>query len=502
MSQAIITMRGIKKRFGNFYALKGVDLDIYPGEVHALMGENGAGKSTLMKILAGSYTASEGEIFIDGNKTEINTPQDALHAGISLIYQEINLSPNLTIAENIFMGREIAHKGLIDRKSMIEQTQKLLDRLNADFSADQKAGELTIAEQQQVEIARALHRNSRVLVMDEPTAALSSRETEVLFERIKNLRAEGIAIVYISHRMAEIYELADRVTVLRDGKSVGGLMRSELNADRLVSMMVGRPLTDLFERARPEKFGDIVLEVRGLTDGGKRVTPTSLNVRAGEIVGLSGLVGSGRTELARLVFGADKSSSGEIYIDGELVTVNSPRKAMDFRIGYLPENRKEQGLFLHLSAKDNIIANSLVEDSSGGILNNKKGILRAQKVIDRMRIRLSSMYITVDGLSGGNQQKTLFARWAGNAPKVLILDEPTRGVDVGAKADIYHSINELANEGCAILMISSELPEIVGMCDRVYVMREGELAGELDLKDISQENIMQLATGAAAVATV
>lgn len=279
-------------------------------------------------------------------------------------------------------------------------------------------------------------------------------------------------------------------------------MRSELNADRLVSMMVGRPLTDLFERARPEKFGDIVLEVRGLTDGGKRVTPTSLNVRAGEIVGLSGLVGSGRTELARLVFGADKSSSGEIYIDGELVTVNSPRKAMDFRIGYLPENRKEQGLFLHLSAKDNIIANSLVEDSSGGILNNKKGILRAQKVIDRMRIRLSSMYITVDGLSGGNQQKTLFARWAGNAPKVLILDEPTRGVDVGAKADIYHSINELANEGCAILMISSELPEIVGMCDRVYVMREGELAGELDLKDISQENIMQLATGAAAVATV
>ncbi len=499
MSQAIISMKSIKKRFGSFYALKGIDLDIYAGEIHALMGENGAGKSTLMKILAGSYKASEGEIYIDGEKTIIQNPQDALNAGISLIYQEINLSPNLTIAENIFMGREIAHKGFIDRKSMIEQTQKLLDRLNASFRAEQKAGELTIAEQQQVEIARALHRNSRVLVMDEPTAALSSRETEVLFERIKKLRNEGIAIIYISHRMGEIYELADRVTVLRDGASVGGLMRSELNADKLVAMMVGRPLTDLFERSRPESFGDIILKTDALTDKAGRVNAVSLNVKAGEVVGLSGLVGSGRTEFARLIFGADKASSGKIYLDGQEITIANPKKAMEHRIGYLPENRKEQGLFLLLSAKDNIIANNIGADSRFGVLNSQKGRRRAQEVIERMRIRLSSMFVDVDGLSGGNQQKTLFARWAGNQPKLLLLDEPTRGVDVGAKADIYHSINELAGEGCAILLISSELPEIVGMCDRVYVMREGHMAGELELKDISQENIMQLATGAASV---
>ncbi len=499
MSHAIISMKSIKKRFGDFYALKGIDLDIYAGEIHALMGENGAGKSTLMKILAGSYKASEGEIYIDGQKTHINSPQDALDAGISLIYQEINLSPYLTIAENIFMGRELSHKGIIDRKTMIAESQALLDRLNASFKATQKLGELTIAEQQQVEIARALHRNSRVLVMDEPTAALSSRETEVLFERIKKLRTEGIAIIYISHRMGEIYELADRVTVLRDGASVGGLMRSELNADKLVSMMVGRALTDLFERNRPEKFGPIALEVKELSDKAGRVVSASLNLRAGEVVGLSGLVGSGRTELARLIFGADKIKTGEVYIEGQKTPINSPKQAMNNRMGYLPENRKEQGLFLQLSAKDNIIANNIAGDSFMGILNRKKGRSRAREVIERMRIRLSSMFISVDGLSGGNQQKTLFARWAGNNPQILLLDEPTRGVDVGAKADIYHSINELASEGCAILLISSELPEIIGMCDRVYVMCEGHMAGELELKDISQENIMQLATGATSI---
>ncbi len=499
MTQPLISMKNIKKRFGSFYALKGVEIDIYPGEIHALMGENGAGKSTLMKILAGSYKATEGQIFIDGEATIIQKPQDALDAGIALIYQEINLAPNLSIAENIFMGREKNHKGIINRQSMRRETQKLLDRLNVNFTAEQKASELTIAEQQQVEIARALHRNSRILVMDEPTAALSSRETDILFEQIKKLRAEGIAIVYISHRMAEVYELADRVSVLRDGLSVGGLMRGELNADRLVAMMVGRPLDDLFERQRPETFGDIVLEVKNLSDSKGSVHDVTLNVRSGEIVGLSGLVGSGRTELARLIFGADKAASGEIYIKGKPHIFSSPRQAMDQNIGYLPENRKEQGLFLQLSAKDNIIANNIIEDSFHGILSHKKGRWRAKEVIERMRIRLSSMFITVDGLSGGNQQKTLFARWAGNGPQLLLLDEPTRGVDVGAKADIYHSINELAHEGCAILMISSELPEIVGMCDRVYVMRENGVVGELKLNEISQENIMQLATGALSV---
>lgn len=495
----IIHMKEIKKRFGSFYALKNIDLDIYAGEIHALMGENGAGKSTLMKILAGSYTATEGSIFIDGKEVTINTPQAALDAGISLIYQEINLAPNLSVAENIFMGQEYSNHGLINRKDMLQETEKFLTMLGASFSAGQKAGELTIAEQQQVEITRALHRKSRILVMDEPTAALSSKETDILFQRIKKLRDAGIAIVYISHRMGEIYELADRVTVLRDGSSVGQLMRSELNADRLVSMMVGRSLGDVFHHQRvPQDEDDkkTVLEVNNLSDHKGRVNSVSLNVKKGEIVGLSGLVGSGRTEIARLIFGADPKKSGEIYLNNNKVQISTPQDAMNCGIGYLPENRKDQGLFLKLSAKDNIIINSLLKDSNLGVINKKKGLSLAQTVIEKMRIRLSSMFTDVGDLSGGNQQKTLIARWISLSPDVLLLDEPTRGVDIGAKMDIYQSIFELADQGCAILMISSELPEIVGMCDRVYVMKESTIVGELDKNDISQENIMHLATGA------
>ncbi len=497
--EPIIHMQGIKKRFGSFYALNNITLDIYAGEIHALMGENGAGKSTLMKILAGSYTATEGKIFIDGKEVSINTPQDALDAGISLIYQEINLAPNLSVAENIFMGQEYSNNGLIDRNKMIQETEKFLSRLGASFYAWQKAGELTIAEQQQVEIARALHRKSRILVMDEPTAALSSKETDILFQRIKKLRDAGIAIVYISHRMGEIYELADRVTVLRDGSSVGRLLRDELNADRLVSMMVGRSLGDVFNHERMQQNEDdkhIVLEVKDLSDTKGRVNSANLYVKKGEVVGLSGLVGSGRTELARLIFGADSKGSGEIYLHQKKRKISSPHDAMSYGISYLPENRKDQGLFLKLSVKNNIIINSLLKDSSLGIVNRKKGFNLAQDVIQKMRIRVSSMFTAAGDLSGGNQQKTLIARWVSLSPEVLLLDEPTRGVDIGAKMDIYQSIFELADQGCAILMISSELPEIVGMCDRVYVLRESTIVGELDGNDISQENIMHLATGA------
>ncbi len=501
-NEPIIHMQGIKKRFGSFYALNNIDLDIYAGEIHALMGENGAGKSTLMKILAGSYTATEGEIFIDGKKAVINTPQDALDAGVSLIYQEINLAPNLSVAENIFMGQEYSINGLIKRKAMLQETESFLRQLGASFEAGQKAGELTIAEQQQVEIARALHRKSRILVMDEPTAALSSKETDILFNHIKKLRDAGIAIVYISHRMSEIYELADRVTVLRDGSSVGQLLREELNADRLVSMMVGRPLGDVFNHQRVVQKGDeapIVLEVKNLSDNKGRVDRASICVKAGEIVGLSGLVGSGRTELARLIFGADPKASGEIYLHQKQIQTSSPHDAMSHDISYLPENRKDQGLFLKLSVKDNIIINSLLKDSFMGIINQKKGLKLARAVIDKMRIRLSSMFTATSDLSGGNQQKTLIARWISLNPELLLLDEPTRGVDIGAKMDIYQSIFELADQGCAIVVISSELPEIVGMCDRVYVLKEGTIAGELKQGDISQENIMHLATGATEV---
>ena len=491
----ILQMRDITRRFGQFYALKGVDLTVYAGEIHALMGENGAGKSTLMKILAGAYSATSGEILIDGRPYTIRGPKEALAAGITLIYQEINLAPNLTVAENIFLGSEITRGGLIRRRQMAEEAQQVINRLGAQFSATDRVSRLSIAEQQQVEIARALHRNSRILVMDEPTAALSNRETEQLFALIKRLRAEGMAIIYISHRMAEVYELSDRVSVLRDGQYVGSLTHDTLNASELVRMMVGRPLSDLFNKDRTIPFGDIRLAVNHLTDGGK-VRPSSLAVRAGEIVGLAGLVGAGRSELAQLIFGVRKPSGGEIWIDGQQVAIHSPRDAIARGIGFLTENRKEQGLFLEMAAQENIVMATLERDASYGLLNRRKGRQIAGDAIATLNIRVPHAQVRAGGLSGGNQQKLLISRWVSIGPRILILDEPTRGVDVGAKSEIYRMMNQMAQQGVAILMISSELPEVVGMSDRVYVMREGAIAGELDKDQISQENIMTLATGA------
>ncbi|UBB12105.1 sugar ABC transporter ATP-binding protein [Pantoea eucrina] len=482
MTAPILEMRGITRRFGSFYALKGVDLTIWPGEVHALMGENGAGKSTLMKILAGAYSASSGEILIEGKPYAIRGPKEALAAGITLIYQEINLAPNLTVAENIFLGSEIARGGLVKRRQMAEEAQQVIARLGARFSATDLVGRLSIAEQQQVEIARALHRNSRILVMDEPTAALSSRETEQLFALIKRLRSEGMAIIYISHRMAEVYELSDRVSVLRDGEYVGSLTREQLNASELVRMMVGRPLSDLFNKARDIPFGAIRLAVNHLTDRNK-VHPSSL-------------AGAGRSELAQLIFGVQQPAGGEIWIDGEKVHIRSPREAIARGIGFLTENRKEQGLFLELAARENIVMATLERDASYGLLNRRKGQKIATDAIASLNIRVPHAQVRAGGLSGGNQQKLLISRWVSIAPRILILDEPTRGVDVGAKSEIYRMMNQLAQQGVAILMISSELPEVVGMSDRVYVMREGTIAGELSGDAISQENIMTLATGA------
>ncbi|WP_312141987.1 sugar ABC transporter ATP-binding protein [Pantoea septica] len=491
----ILQMRDITRRFGQFYALKGVDLTVYAGEIHALMGENGAGKSTLMKILAGAYSATSGEILIDGRPCAIRGPKEALAAGITLIYQEINLAPNLTVAENIFLGSEITRGGLIRRRQMAEEAQQVIDRLGARFSATDRVSRLSIAEQQQVEIARALYRNSRILVMDEPTAALSNRETEQLFALIKRLRAEGMAIIYISHRMAEVYELSDRVSVLRDGQYVGSLTHDTLNASELVRMMVGRSLSDLFNKDCTIPFGEIRLAVNHLTDGGK-VRPSSLAVRAGEIVGLAGLVGAGRSELAQLIFGVRKPSGGEIWIDGQQVAIHSPRDAIARGIGFLTENRKEQGLFLEMAAQENIVMATLERDASYGLLNRRKGRQIAGDAIATLNIRVPHAQVRAGGLSGGNQQKLLISRWVSIGPRILILDEPTRGVDVGAKSEIYRMMNQMAQQGVAILMISSELPEVVGMSDRVYVMREGAIAGELDKDQISQENIMTLATGA------
>lgn len=524
-TKPVLEMRSITKTFHGFTALHDVNLTIYPGEVHALMGENGAGKSTLMKILAGAYIADAGEIKIDGQTVRMTDPGQARDLGIAIIYQELNLAPNLTVAENIFMGSELRKGGaLLDQDGMRRKAAEVLENLDASFDAGDLVSTLSIAEQQQVEIARALKDKSRILVMDEPTAALSDRETEKLFEVVRRLRNEGIAIIYISHRMEEIYALADRVSVIRDGGYIGSLERSEISAARLVEMMVGRSLQDLYEHKRQITPGPVVLEVKNLSDGHK-VKPTSLKLHAGEIIGLAGLVGAGRTELARLIFGADRKASGEIRLEGRRVDIAEPTNAIESGIAYVPEDIKDQrplniltpddaieagiayvpedrknlGLFLEMSSGENITLNVLGREAKAGIINSKSLLRIVADAVNNLGIRLASPSIRAMDLSGGNQQKLLLARWLAIHPKVLLLDEPTRGVDIGAKSEIYRIISDLAANGVAILMISSELPEIVGMSDRVLVMRAGSLVGEVGGSTgeaITQENIMAYATGA------
>jgi ribose transport system ATP-binding protein len=490
-------VRLIAKSFPGVRALKGVDLRIWRGEVHALMGENGAGKSTLMKILAGAYQPDSGQIFLDGREVHFRSPHEARFAGIGIIYQELTIAPNLTVSGNVFLGSEARRFGFLkDTRAMDRMAQEVLNRLGARFSATQRAARLSVAEQQQVEIARALFYGSRVLVMDEPTAALSDRETEKLFEVVRQLRAEGLAIVYISHRMAEVYELADRLSVFRDGTYVGELTRPEFSADKVIEMMVGRRLEDFYEK-RWHSAGKVVLEVRNLSDTADRVKGASFQLREREVLGLAGLVGAGRTELARLIFGADKRRSGEVYLEGRRLEINRPEDAIRAGIGYVPEDRKLQGIFLQMSSGENITMNILGRYATAGILDFARLNERASRQVRTMRIRTASLKQRAGALSGGNQQKLLLARWLEINPKVLILDEPTRGVDVGAKAEIYALIQQLVEKGMAVLFISSELPEIVGVCDRVLVMREGKISGEVGEGTgtaITQTSIMKFAT--------
>ena len=460
------------------------------------MGENGAGKSTLMKILAGAYRPDSGEIFLDGKPIHLRTPHEARLAGIGIIYQELTVAPNLTVSGNVFLGSELKRFGFIkDTAQMDRKTQEVLDRLGARFKATQRAAHLAVAEQQQVEIARALFYKSRILVMDEPTAALSDRETDRLFEVVRQLRSEGLAIIYISHRMAEVYELADRLSVLRDGEYVGELKRLEFSANKVIEMMVGRRLEDFYEHTK-HSAGKVVLEVKNMSDG-DRVKNANFQLRQGEVLGLAGLVGAGRTELARLIFGADKRKSGEVYLDGKKLQINQPKDAIGAGIGYVPEDRKLQGVFLQMTSGENITMNILGRCATAGVLDFKKLTVRADAEVKAMRVRTASLKQRAGGLSGGNQQKLLLARWLEINPRVLILDEPTRGVDVGAKAEIYALIQQLLEKGMAVLFISSELPEIVGVCDRVLVMREGEITGEVGGEtgvEITQQNIMKFAT--------
>lgn len=503
----ILEMRGVSKSFPGVRALSGVDLTIHPGEIHALMGENGAGKSTLMKILSGAYQADRGcEIRIDGKPVTIDGPLAAKALGIAVIYQELSLAPNLTVAENIHLGSETKRSGMIDRRAMRAGAQPVLARLGAVFRPETLVGDLSIAERQLVEIARALHARSRILVMDEPTTALSSRETDRLFVLMRQLRAEGLAIIYISHRMAEVYELSDRVSVLRDGSHVGTIdRRADINAETIVRMMVGRDISSFYKKEHagagaPSQASAPPLQVHELSDG-KRVHGCSFTLHAGEVLGLAGLVGAGRTELALAIFGAARRTAGDVLVDGRRVEIATPLDAINHGIAYLTEDRKARGVFLDMSVSDNVNLSVLGRDARGpGILDRGKARQRAADAIRSLAIRVAGSKVGVGSLSGGNQQKVLLSRLLETKPRILILDEPTRGVDVGAKSEIYRIIDELAKAGVAVLVISSELPEVIGICDRVLVMREGRIVGTVGRgtgTPITQESIMGLATGIA-----
>ena len=500
-----LEMRNVSKTFPGVKALNGVQLKAWGGEVLALMGENGAGKSTLMKVLSGAYQPDAGaEILIDGQPVSITDPIAAKRLGVSIIYQELSLAPNLSVAENIYLGDELNSRGIIDRKAMYAGCRPALERLGAPFGPDTTVGTLSIAEQQLVEIARALHAKSKILVLDEPTTALSTRETERLFALVRQLRSEGIALIYISHRMAEVYELSDRVSVLRDGSYVGTLDREALSAESLVKMMVGRDLSSFYKKEHDPhgSHGPVILEVKGITDGGRRVKPCTFQLHRGEVLGIAGLVGSGRTELARLIYGADPKVGGEVVLEGKAADIGRPEDALALGLAYLTEDRKRLGLFLDMSCGENINIGVVERDSGrGGVLDLGAARRRAEAAFKALRVRAASPLVQVGSLSGGNQQKVLLSRWLEIGPRVLILDEPTRGVDIGAKSEIYRIIDELAGRGIGVIVISSELPEIIGICDRVLVMREGHLEGEVGGpggRPITQENIMAYAAGVAA----
>jgi ribose transport system ATP-binding protein len=503
----ILEMRNVSKTFGALKALRNVPFNVRKGEIHALMGENGAGKSTLMKILAGALTPDpDSEILIDGKRVTVAGPTAAKALGIAVIYQELSLSPNLSVAENICLGRELLRQGLpggmLDRAAMIKGSAEVLSRLGASFTADTKVCDLTLAERQLVEIARAVHSKSKILIMDEPTTTLSERETERLFVIIRALREEGFAIVYISHRMEEIYALSDRVSVLRDGAYVGTLETHAISPDTVVQMMVGRDLSTFYKKEHDAHNlrGEPILSVGGLCDG-ERIKDCSLELHENEVLGIASLVGAGRTELARLIYGADKPRAGCIKVDGVVKSIATPLDAICAGILYLTGDRKALGLFLDMSIGNNINLGVVGGDAhKGGFLNLRKGRERSQRSIKELNIKVPSANGPVGALSGSNQQKVMLSRLLELKPRVLILDEPTRGVDIGAKSEIYRLIDDLAKAGIGVIVISSELPEIIGICDRVLVMREGRIAGELggtSNPPINQENIAAIITAIA-----
>jgi ABC-type sugar transport system ATPase subunit len=487
----LIEMRGISKEFLGVRVLEDIDLDCAAGEVHAIVGENGAGKSTLMKILAGAYAPSAGEVRLAGEPVSFHHPLQAQRAGVSIIYQEFTLLPDRTVAENIFLGREPKRGMLVDRGTMDERAKELLAELapGDPISPRELVGQLPVDRQQAVEIAKALSLDARILIMDEPTAALAAHEVERIFERIRRLQERGLAVLYISHRLKEVFEVADRITVLKDGKLVDTVRASDVTSPELVRMMVGRELDQYFPpRGAPDARGPVRLRLRGA--GNEMLSGIDLDLHGGEIVGVAGLQGSGRTELARAIFGADRFESGTLELDGQERKISSPRHAVAAGIGFVTEDRKTEGLALEQSVRDNV---SLAWRAlTRGF--RREHTLSVSDLVKAVELRFRNLGQEVRFLSGGNQQKVVLAKWLATEPQLVIFDEPTRGIDVGAKAGIHDLIRGLANEGVAVLMISSELPEVIGMSDRIIVMRQGRIAGELP-PDSSEAEIMFLATG-------
>lgn len=494
MSEITLNMKGITKTFPGVRALNNISFELRRGEVHALLGENGAGKSTLIKILSGIYQSDSGIIEIDGRAVSIRSPLDAIEQGIAVIHQELILADNVTVAENVFMGRERCSRlGFIDFRSAERETQEILDSLGIDLKATMLVGLLSTAQKQVVEIVKALTYQARIVIMDEPTASLSTKEVEMLFGIIERLRSQGVSIIYISHRMEELFRISDRVTVMRDGEYIDTLETAKTNAAELIRLMVGRQISDFYTHKK-RRLSDVILEVDKLSTQDK-LREASIVLHRGEILGIAGLVGAGRTELARAIFGIDRTTGGEIRLNGKTLSLHCPEDAIHAGIALVPESRKEQGLILDNTVGYNMTISILEQfihfihvdyQKEGGLIS---------EFISKLLIKTSSPAQIVGSLSGGNQQKAVLAKWLATKPSILIMDEPTRGIDVGAKAEIYALMDELAQQGVSILMISSELPEILGMSDRIYVMNAGAVAACLDGQTADQETIMRYAAG-------
>lgn len=492
-NDVILQLKGISKSFPGVKALDCVDFQVMRGEVLALAGENGAGKSTLMKILSGSYAKDAGTIVFDGKTVEITSPKMAEELGLSIIYQELNVMQNLTVAENIYLGRQPQKHGIIDWTQMNHRARALFEKLGIHLDVTARVRELSIAQQQMVEIAKAVSFDAKLVIMDEPTSSLTDQETKILFKIIQELSSSGIAVIFITHRMEEIFAIADRVTVLRDGCCIGTKKISEINASELISMMIGRTLTQQYPR-RHATIGDTLLEVQHLSNG-EKVKDISFKLHAGEVLGFAGLVGAGRTETARMIFGADPKKSGTILLNGVEVSIHSPQDAIRNGLSLVTEDRKQEGLLLRQSVQSNVVMVALDKVCRMHLINYSSARKAAMNYVEDLHIATPSVHQKAMFLSGGNQQKVVVSKWLFSDAKIMILDEPTRGIDVGAKREIYEIINKLAESGKAIIVISSDMEEVMGISDRILVMYEGIIAGEIQRKDFSQQLISEFAIG-------